>query len=323
VTTILCSTRRSSAVLCLALGAIGLGHTAFAQQASTPQPAKPPAVAPQPPPATPAAVTPQQPAATPPPPSTRTPQHPAAPPVRTGSGAMPQGFSVVLVLADLQASSTADDVPPAARRALVDMKDFLPYKSYRLLDASWVLCCGSTSGRRIEKEGTVLINSDSTATLTLRGLEEQQYELRLGIARGENSRVFVKVTLDSVGDAEASALAAATDSARVLADMQDQQALLETQLKEVRRKIEVGVAPQSEAAKLEVELRAVQRRIADMKSSNRGSGQRGRVGSHSARNRLIDTSFTMDVGETIVVGASRLRGTKALITLLTAVPAKR
>jgi hypothetical protein len=35
--------------------------------------------------------------------------------------------------------------------------------------------------------------------------------------------------------------------------------------------------------------------------------------------RLIDTTFNMDVGETVVVGTSRLQGDKALIVLLTAV----
>jgi hypothetical protein len=34
---------------------------------------------------------------------------------------------------------------------------------------------------------------------------------------------------------------------------------------------------------------------------------------------VIDTSFTMDIGETVVVGTSRLQGDKALIALLTAV----
>jgi hypothetical protein len=34
---------------------------------------------------------------------------------------------------------------------------------------------------------------------------------------------------------------------------------------------------------------------------------------------LIDTSFRMDVGETVVVGTSRLQGSTALIVLLTAV----
>ena len=35
---------------------------------------------------------------------------------------------------------------------------------------------------------------------------------------------------------------------------------------------------------------------------------------------IVDTSFDIAVGETVVVGTSRLRGDKALILLLTAVP---
>ena len=35
---------------------------------------------------------------------------------------------------------------------------------------------------------------------------------------------------------------------------------------------------------------------------------------------LIDTSFKIDVGETVVVGTSRLAGEQALILLVTAVP---
>src|SRR5690349_6075594 len=49
----------------------------------------------------------------------------------------PQGFSVVLVLGEMTGTGPAESVPPAARKALVDMKDFLPYKSYRLLDSQW------------------------------------------------------------------------------------------------------------------------------------------------------------------------------------------
>src|SRR5437763_10185527 len=73
----------------------------------------------------------------------------------------PQGFSVVLVLGDLNGGSNADaSVPPAARKALNDMKDFLPYKGYRLLDAEWIL-----GSRR--------------ATTRLRGPDGQDYELTL------------------------------------------------------------------------------------------------------------------------------------------------
>src|SRR6478672_1307087 len=82
----------------------------------------------------------------------------------------PQGFSVVLVLGEMQGTGTSDNVPPAARKALVDMKDFLPYKSYRLLDAQWTLCCGR-----------------SMTAPRLRGLEDQDYDLELEPGASETS----------------------------------------------------------------------------------------------------------------------------------------
>jgi hypothetical protein len=51
-------------------------------------------------------------------------------------------------------------VPAAARKALGDLKDFLPYKSYRLLDAQWILGSQRTISR-------------------LRGANDQEYELTL------------------------------------------------------------------------------------------------------------------------------------------------
>jgi hypothetical protein len=43
------------------------------------------------------------------------------------------------------------------------------------------------------------------------------------------------------------------------------------------------------------------------------------VATTAGRRAMIDTNFTMDIGETVVVGTSRLQGDKALIALLTAV----
>jgi hypothetical protein len=52
----------------------------------------------------------------------------------------PNGFSVVLLLGDTQGNATGDSLPPAPalRKALADVKDFLPYKSYRVLDTQWL-----------------------------------------------------------------------------------------------------------------------------------------------------------------------------------------
>ena len=50
------------------------------------------------------------------------------------------GFSVVLVVGETQPSAGAApslELPAGAQRALTDMREFLPYKHYRVLDAQW------------------------------------------------------------------------------------------------------------------------------------------------------------------------------------------
>jgi len=46
------------------------------------------------------------------------------------------GFSVVLVLGETQSSGAAETetLPGGAKKALNDMREFLPYKNYRVLD---------------------------------------------------------------------------------------------------------------------------------------------------------------------------------------------
>jgi hypothetical protein len=287
---------------CVALWALTLPASGLAQ--STPPRATQPAPAPDARPA-------QAPAEIPP---------PSAPGFHSRRAAMPQGFSVVLVLGDIQGASTPDDVPPAARKALVDMRDFLPFKSYRLLDAAWMMCCGqqSTSGW------------SASQSMVLRGPDESEYELKLSTSRAENARVFVRFSLLGGGTAsEASVEAVASDrlraTTRKIADLKDQASLLEKQIQEAKRKAEVGVAPASEVPKLEVELRRMNREIEDLtarlaESKATRSSPRGPAAPR-AKSAIIDTTFTMDVGETVVVGTSRLKGgAKALIALLTAVP---
>ena len=97
----------------------------------------------------------------------KTPSSEAAPPKMVpapySSSAIPRrGFNVVLLLGDMQGVDAQDSIPVAARKALSDMKDFLPYKSYRLLDTQWII--GGTSGPALTR---------------LRGADEQEYELEL------------------------------------------------------------------------------------------------------------------------------------------------
>ena len=199
-----------------------------------------------------------------------------------------QGFSVVLVLADLTSTNAQDDVPPAARRALADMKDFLPYKSYKLLDAAWLLGQGQQ-------------------TIRLRGPEEQEYELRLvtpPYASG-SGRLSVQFQLREGHGEEAAAAEEALHAEMSKAAEMDHMSVA---LREAREKRD-----QAKVRELEKELSTM--RAARTKTAVRT--RKSLVGNRP----IIDTSFTMDVGETVVVGTSRLKENNgALIALLTAVP---
>ena len=152
------------------------------------------------------------------------------------------GFSVILALGDLQGGAPARDLPPAARKALADMSQFLPYKSYELLDARWIL-------------------GSARSTALVRGPENREFELELRTSPRPDNEVQIDFYL--------------RDPNRVLP-------------------FAAGRGLRSGAANNTV--RIIRR-----------------------PGRIIDTTFNMDVGETVVVGTSRLQGEKALIVLLTAV----
>ena len=92
----------------------------------------------------------------------------------------------------------------------------------------------------------------------------------------------------------------------------------------------------NEIAQLEAELRAAEQQKNDARARElrqalaraRNRSERTPQSSRPTPTRryggpIIDTSFNMDVGETVVVGTSRLKGnSRALIALLTAVPVK-
>jgi hypothetical protein len=217
----------------------------------------------------------------------------------------PQGFSVVLVLGDLRAVAGEEDVPPAARKALTDMKDFLPYRSYRLLDAAWILCC-----------------SNGRAVTRLRGPDEREYELEIESSAADQGRTAVRFTLRD---------GFAGDSPRPVAksvripELEKRVEVARAQVEEARKAQSAG---HPDVARLESELQAAIQRLAQAKEAERQGDVERRVNDRPAAPKIADrsimnTSFTMDLGETVVVGTSRLSGnSKALIALLTAVPQK-
>jgi hypothetical protein len=231
-----------------------------------------------------------------------------------------RGFNVVLLLGDMQDASGLDTVPVAARKALSDMRDFLPYKGYRLLDTQWVLA--SNSGPAITR---------------LRGTDDQEYELELRAsptmqpdARGFNQtgisvRFFLREPGDGApigGEGGRTALhpkelskgdTTAAEISREIFQLERERDDLQFQISKGRKLVDVGGSSPEEVKRLETQLRAVHRRIDELKQplSTTSSKAAGRA--------VIDTSFRMDDGETVVVGTSKVKGGgRALIALLTA-----
>jgi hypothetical protein len=150
-------------------------------------------------------------------------------------------------------------------------------------------------------------------TTRLRGPEEQDYEVVLGTGRGDGGRVSVRFTLRDAGggseEAHVSEVAASQkERDREVEKIEREITRLQQKLVEARSSNQDNVAREVKS-----ELEAMERRkrsVANFRYSR------------SART-VIDTTFSMDVGETVVVGTSRLKAnSKALIALLTAVPAK-
>lgn len=148
-----------------------------------------------------------------------------------------QGFSVLLLIGETQAAAPPENISAPARKALADIKDFLPYKSYRVLDTVWV--AGTDRG------------NSSGGFRTENGI----YDFELN--------TFPKDLGAKAGTADA-ALGRAKFTLHLRRPNGDQQPLT-----------------------------------------------------------VLNNSFDIMVGDTVVVGTSRLQGDIALVVLLTAVPANK
>jgi hypothetical protein len=142
-----------------------------------------------------------------------------------------QGFSLLLLLGDTQGAAQPANISAPARKALADIKDFLPYKNYRILDTQWV--AGS---------------DDGSSSGSLRGLDNENYQFTL--------RTFGRTPQPGVSD---------------------------TSLGRAQLRVWTGTTPNVTF--------------------------------------LLDNSFNITTGETVVVGTSRVQGDRALVVLLTAVAA--
>jgi len=197
-----------------------------------------------------------------------------------------QGFSVVLVIGDVQDGPTSDNIPAGARTALADLKDFLPYRSYRVLDTAWVLASSTTR---------------QAVTSRLRGLDEQDYEVTFDRVPVSPSTLQVRFQMFEAGGSGPKSERDALKSE--VQQMLAARTALENQLRQPASDPAVVSTLRQRLVDSEFAIETLQNRI---RSSGGGS-------------TLIDTAFNMSLGETVVVGTSRMRGgNKALIVLLTA-----
>lgn len=206
-----------------------------------------------------------------------------------------RGFSVVLLLGDTKVGPPAENVPPAVQKALADVKDFLPYKSYKVLETQWV--AGSKG-----------------ATTRLHGLDDQEYDVDItadeelgGPHQGLLNVIF---KLQEVGAVAPNMGPAGPDAefarATAAANEERRQASIESDLARARETKQQAVVQSQQAV-----VQSLEASLADVKK---------RISLLRAR-RLVDSRFEMAIGETVVVGTSRLGGSdKALVVLLTAVP---
>lgn len=148
-------------------------------------------------------------------------------------------FQIILLRASMNGPDELSGLPKNAHKAVADIRDFLPFKSYRILDS-----------------GLLRASESSGGSLRMEGVPPQQYDVRLTFRTSGNRLNVSNFTLDRVRKTPAS----------------------------TPPPLGAGVAPLP------------------------------------PEKPPISTSFSVDTGETIVVGSSKLGGGDALVVLFTALP---
>jgi hypothetical protein len=161
---------------------------------------------------------------------------PPAQPSPNGAARRTHLFQIVLVRGAVGGAEETVGVPKSAEKAIRDLRDFLPFRSYKMLDS-----------------GLLRIQESDSGKIRVDGIPPQQYDVLVAARPGANGKISIwAFTVTAARTPRATPLPA-------------------------------GVAPEAERP-------------------------------------IIDTSFAIDVGETVVVGSSKLGGDQALIVLFTALP---
>lgn len=240
-----------------------------------------------------------------------------------------QGYSVVLVVGDMQAASAgADAVPSAARKALTDMQAFLPFKRYQLVDAAWMLCCGSFR---------------SPITGKIRGPADRDFSYSIDtMTKDDSSKLILRFTMREDGDSFAATATGASASAgggsggggrassrsglsetaraeysRQLYEVTKERDDAEIQLRRAKQGHDVGTVTGSEYEAAQLRFQRATTRVEALQREL-GTDAASPGFTRPPSRTVMDSTFSIAIGETVVIGTSRLKGDQALITLLTA-----
>ena len=228
------------------------------------------------------------------------------------------GFHVVLVVGETQKGrSSTENLPEGAARALKEMGDFLPYKSYRVLDTQWTSCCApspTTASGVLQGSFDLLVDGK-----TVRAQGTYRFSITPSLSAANIPVRFVLTGSDfspsrSTNEAPSGrpAQGSERDLERQRQDVQGEIETLSIRIAETRQRVAAGVVATSELRPLENKHASLKRRLADLTADLESVAQAG-------GSPIIDTSFTMNAGETVVVGTSKLGGEQALIAIVTAV----
>ena len=205
------------------------------------------------------------------------------------------GFSVVLVVGETQPSSgsgSSQELPAGAQRALSDMREFLPYKQYRVLDAQWTSCCspkaravvaGRLQGVSCQPGPQVSINLVSRS---------YAFSITAGTASPSITTRFVLGLDDGAPAANPERM---RELERERHDLKAEVELAQTQITEMQRRVEVGAVSTAELPVLRNRHASLRRRLADLEQTIEEAAA-------ATQRPIIDSSFTMQAGETVVVG---------------------
>ena len=222
-----------------------------------------------------------------------------------------QGFNIVLLVGESQASGgSVDDVPAAARKALADLRDFLPFKHYRLVDTQWTSCCSEAQSQSLRGrlQGTFPWEADRQAEV------KASYILQVS----SGAKLNVKFTLEHDAPPRQGQKSSNrhVELERRAADLRRELDAVDDEI--AKRRERVGEKHPDVMTLMNQRLR-LEQRMAETMNGLAEERTRQTLAHVTEAPMLMDSTFSMEPGETVVVGTSRFGGDKALIAIVTAV----